>query len=100
MADSLLTQSKYKLSENIFFRYKVLRTTFGPQQFAKIRVFSFDNFGLPIILAPKLKPVEKNTNIYIFSTFGSKTNKFEQKKLETNEKKSKNLKVAGKYPKI
>ena len=32
-----------------------------------------------------LKWVEK-TPIYIFSTFGSKINKFEQKKLEKNEK--------------
>jgi hypothetical protein len=33
------------------------------------------------------------TPIYIFSTFGSKINEFEWKKLE------KNLKVAGNYPK-
>jgi hypothetical protein len=37
--------------------------------------------------------VEK-TPIYIFSTFGSKTNKFERKKLEKT-KNSENLKVAG-----
>jgi hypothetical protein len=41
--------------------------------------------------------VEK-TPIYIFSTFGSKINEFERKKLEKNEKNSKNLKVAGNYP--
>ena len=35
--------------------------------------------------------------IYIFSTFGSKINEFEQKKLEKTEKIPKTQKVAGKY---
>jgi hypothetical protein len=43
--------------------------------------------------------VEK-TPIYIFSTFGSKINEFERKKLEKNKKNPKNLKVAGNYPNI
>jgi hypothetical protein len=43
--------------------------------------------------------VEKSP-IYIFSTFGSKINEIEQKRLETNEKIPKNLKAAGKYPNI
>jgi uncharacterized protein (DUF2225 family) len=43
--------------------------------------------------------VEK-TPICIFSTFGSKINKFGRKKPEKNEKNSKNLKVAGNYPNI
>jgi hypothetical protein len=38
--------------------------------------------------------------IYIFSTFDSKINEFEQKKLEKKQKNFKNLKVAGKYPNI
>ena len=42
----------------------------------------------------------KNSHIYIFPTFGSKINEFERKKLEKDEKKSKNLKVAGNYPNI
>jgi hypothetical protein len=43
--------------------------------------------------------VEK-TPIYIFSTFGSKINEFEQKKIGKIRKNSKNPKVAGNYPKI
>jgi hypothetical protein len=39
------------------------------------------------------------TPIYIFSTFISKINKFERKKIRKKTKKSKNLKVAGNYPK-
>ena len=42
-----------KLRENIF----LIRTTSGPQQFAKIRVFKVDNFVLPLILTPKLRSV-------------------------------------------
>jgi hypothetical protein len=38
--------------------------------------------------------------IYIFSTFGSKINEFEQKKLEKNEQIPKDLKVASNYPNI
>ena len=38
------------------------------------------------------------STIYIFSTFGSKINKFKRKKLEKNKKISTNLKVAGNYP--
>ena len=46
------------------------------------------------------KWVEK-TPIYIFSTFGSKINEFERKKLEKKKrKKSKNLKVASNHPNI
>jgi hypothetical protein len=41
--------------------------------------------------------VEK-TPIYIFSTFGSKIKEFEWRKLEKNEKNSKDLKVASNYP--
>jgi 3-oxoacyl-[acyl-carrier-protein] synthase III len=37
--------------------------------------------------------------IYIFSTFGSKINEFERKKIQKkNSKNLKNLKVAGNYP--
>jgi hypothetical protein len=43
--------------------------------------------------------VEKTT-IYIFSTFGSKIDKFERKESEKNKKIPKNLKVAGNYPNI
>jgi hypothetical protein len=43
--------------------------------------------------------VEK-TPLNIFSTFGSKINEFEQKKLEENAKNFKILKVAGNCPKI
>jgi hypothetical protein len=38
--------------------------------------------------------------MYIYSTFGSKVNKFERKKSEKNEKIAKALKVAGNYPNI
>ena len=41
---------------------------------------------------------EKNTNIYIFPTFGSKTNEFDSKKIGKKQKNSKNLKVADNYP--
>jgi hypothetical protein len=41
----------------------------------------------------------KNTHIY-FSTFGSKINEFERKKLEKKQRKSQKLKVAGNYPNI
>jgi hypothetical protein len=41
----------------------------------------------------------KKTPIYIFSTFGSKINEFQQKKRKKR-KKSKSLKVAGNYPNI
>ena len=71
-----------KLRENIF----LIRTTSGPQQFAKIRVFKVDNFVLPLILAPKLRSVAQiDIDIYFF-TFGSKINEFERKKLGKNEK--------------
>ena len=93
----LLTQSRYinkwVNSGKIFFWYKLLQTTSGPQQFAKIRVFKVDNFVLLLILAPKLRSVAqielKNTHLFIFSTFGSELNVFKRKKLETNEKISK-----------
>ena len=39
----------------------------------------------------------EKTFIYFFSTFGSKINEFEQKKLEKTEKIPKTQKVAGKY---
>ena len=45
------------------------------------------------------KSVEK-TPVYIFSTFGSKINKFERKKSEKKRKNSKNLKDADNYPNI
>ena len=66
----------------IFF----LILTSGPQQFAKIRVFKVDNFVLPLILEPKLARTEwkKHPYLYIFSTFGSKINEFELKKLDTD----------------
>ena len=52
--------------------------------------FKVDYFILPIIVVPKLRSVAQNewkkTPIYIFSTFGSKINKFERKKLEKNKK--------------
>ena len=54
-----------KLRENIFLK----RTTSGPQQFAKIRVFKVDNFVLPLILASKLRSVsqiEWKKHPYIF----------------------------------
>jgi hypothetical protein len=54
---------------------------------------------------PKLRVVAQNewkkTPIYIFSTFCSKINEFERKKLEKigkKQKNSKNLKVTGNYP--
>ena len=57
------------------------------QQLAKIRVCKVDYFILPLFLMPKLRSVtqnewKKHQYIYIFSTFGSKINKFEWKKLE------------------
>ena len=67
----------------MFFRY-------GSQQFAKIRVFEIDYLVFPLFLMPKLRSVAliewKKTPIYIFSTFGSRINKFERKKMEMNEK--------------
>ena len=63
-----------------------------------------DYFILPLCLVPKLKPVAQNEwkkHPYIFfSTFGSKINKFERKKIRKKQKNSKNLKVAGNYPNI
>ena len=42
-----------KFSANIFFNSNyILRTTYGPQLFAKIRVFKVD---LPLFLAQKLR---------------------------------------------
>jgi hypothetical protein len=74
------------------------------QLLAKIRVFKVDYLILPLFLLPKVRSVAQNewkkTPIYIFSTFGSKINKFERKKSEKNKKRSKNLKVAGNYPNI
>ena len=62
----------------------------GPQKLAKIKVFKVDYFIPSILLVPKLRLVAQNewkkTCIYIFSTFGSKINNFEQKKSEINEK--------------
>jgi len=53
----------------------------------------------PLYLVPNLRSVAqidwKNTHIYIFSTFDSKINDFELKKLEKNQKNSRHLKVAG-----
>jgi hypothetical protein len=53
---------------------------------------------------PKLRSVAQNEwktlPIYIFPTFFSKMNKFEQKKIGKKQKNSKNLKVAGNYPNI
>ena len=46
-----------------------VRTTSGPQKFAKIRVFKIDNFVLSLILAPKLRSVaqiEWEKHPYIF----------------------------------
>ena len=37
----------------MFFGEQLLRTTYGPQQFAKISVFNFDHFVLPIFLVQK-----------------------------------------------
>jgi hypothetical protein len=54
-------------------------------KFAKIRVFKVDYIILPLFLAPKLRSVaqnewKKHPYTYIFSTFCSTINKFEQKK--------------------
>ena len=66
-------------------------------KFEKIRVFKVDPFNLLSFLVPKLRSV---TPIYFFFSFGSKINKFEQKKSEKNKINSKNLKVAGNHPNI
>jgi hypothetical protein len=62
-------------------------------QFLKLIISFLQIFGAKIEISGT-KRVEK-TPIYIFSTFGSKINKFGRKKLEKNRKNSKNLKVAG-----
>ena len=53
-------------------------------EFLKLIISFFHFFGAKIEISGT-KWVEK-TPIYIFSTFGSKINEFEQKKLEKNEK--------------
>ena len=63
------------------------------------RVFKVDYFILPLLLVPKLRSVVQNEwkkHQYSFSTFGSKINKFEWKKLE-KQKNFNNLNVADNY---
>ena len=91
----------------------------GPQQFAKINVLKVHIFFLPIFLVTKLRSMaqfEWKKHPYIFfSTFGSKIDKFGQKKSEINKKipnthnlqvitltsnSSKHPKAAGNYPNI
>ena len=58
-----------KFRANIFWIYQLKRTTYGPQQFAKISVFKVDNFVPPIFLLPKLRSVaqiEWNKHPYLF----------------------------------
>ena len=92
-----------KLGTNIFL-ISTTSNTYGLQQFAKIGAVKVDNFVLPNFLLPKLRSVVqiewKKHPYYFFSTFGSKINKFEQKKLDKKRKKSKYLKVAGNYSSI
>ena len=61
-----------------------------PQWLAKIIVCKVDYFILSLFLVTQLRSVLQNEwkkHSYIFfSTFGSKVNKFEQKKLEKNKK--------------
>ena len=76
-----------------------------PQLLAKIRACKVDYFFLPLFLMPKLRSVaqnewKKHPYMYIFSTFGSKINKFEGEESEERKKKSKNLKNAGNYSNI
>ena len=71
---------KWVNSAPIFFSiatmYFEVRTTYGPQQFAKFRVFKvdyFDYFVLPLFLVPKLRSVAqiewKNPHMYFFLLF-------------------------------
>ena len=50
-----------------------------------LKVLKVDSFICPLFLDPELRLVEK-TPICIFSTFGSKINEFERKKLVKNKK--------------
>ena len=79
---------KWESSTPIFFWKQLLQTTYGSQQFAKIRVFIVDNFVLLIFLLPKLRSVAhiewKKYSYIFFSTLGSKINEFGRKKSEKN----------------
>ena len=104
--NSLHNEGTYKWVNwaTIFFWYKLLPTTSGPQKFAKISIFKTDNFVFSIVLVQKLSwvaQIEWKKHPYLFfSAFGLKINKFGRKKSGKNKKNSKNLKVAGNYPSI
>ena len=59
MKNSLHNEGTYKWVNwaPIFFWYKLLPTTSGPQKFAKISIFKVDRFVLSIFLVPKLRSV-------------------------------------------
>ena len=68
------------------FWYQLLWTTYDFQLLTKIRVFKIDCLVLTIFLVPNLSSVAQ--------IFGSKINKFEQKKSEKNKQNSKNFSLS------
>ena len=95
--NSLQSEGIYKWVnlEPIFFWYKLLPTTFGPQKFAKISVFKVDSFVLSIFLVQNLGSVaqiewKKHPCLFFYFWFknkqvwtekiGKKTKKFQNPK--------------------
>ena len=61
--DDLLTQLRnMPMGEfcTIFFSYKLLPITYGPQKFPEIRVYKVEYFILTLFLVPKLRSVAQN----------------------------------------